>query len=137
MVITEAMAAGVPVVALAAPGVEDVVVDGENGRCVRHKDAAHLASAIVRSFVGSLNGAFNTLSLAPAIVVTTPAGQLHEIGALLAAAAAASDGGHVTYLGPSLPASEIAAAAAQTPTPPPPAPTPTRRSRRRKRVSWP
>jgi methanogenic corrinoid protein MtbC1 len=74
----------------------------------------HLASAIVRSFVGNLNGTFNTLSLAPAMVVTTPAGQLHEIGALLAAAAASSDGWRVTYLGPSLPASEIAAAVAQT-----------------------
>jgi DNA-binding transcriptional MerR regulator/methylmalonyl-CoA mutase cobalamin-binding subunit len=74
----------------------------------------HLASAIVRSFVGNLNGAFNTPSLAPAMVVTTPAGQLHEIGALLAAAAALSDGWRVTYLGPSLPASEIAAAVAQT-----------------------
>jgi DNA-binding transcriptional MerR regulator/methylmalonyl-CoA mutase cobalamin-binding subunit len=74
----------------------------------------HLASAVVRSFVGSLNGAFNASSTAPAIVVTTPSGQLHEIGALLAAAAAASEGWLVTYLGPSLPADEIAGAVAQT-----------------------
>jgi methanogenic corrinoid protein MtbC1 len=45
--------------------------------------------------------------------VTTPSGQLHEIGALLAAATAASEGWRATYLGPSLPADEIAAAVRQ------------------------
>ncbi len=74
----------------------------------------HLASAVVRSFTGSLNGAFHVSTNAPEIVVTTPSGQLHEIGALLAAATAASEGWRVTYLGPSLPADEIAAAARQT-----------------------
>lgn len=70
----------------------------------------HLASAVVRSFVGSLDGAFQVSATAPEVVVTTPAGQLHEIGALLAAATAASEGWNVTYLGPSLPADEVAAA---------------------------
>jgi methanogenic corrinoid protein MtbC1 len=46
--------------------------------------------------------------------VTTPSGQLHEIGALLAAATAAADGWRTTYLGPSLPADEIAGAARQS-----------------------
>lgn len=71
----------------------------------------HLASAVIRSFVGNFNGAFHTLTTAPDIVITTPAGQLHEIGALLAAATAAMEGWRTTYLGPSLPADEIAAAA--------------------------
>jgi methanogenic corrinoid protein MtbC1 len=44
-------------------------------------------------------------------VVATPKGQLHEIGAMLAAAAATTEGWHVTYLGPDLPAESIAAAA--------------------------
>lgn len=70
----------------------------------------HLASAVVRSFVGSFDGAFQVSATAPEVVVTTPAGQLHEIGALLAAATMASEGWNVTYLGPSLPADEIAAA---------------------------
>jgi methanogenic corrinoid protein MtbC1 len=73
----------------------------------------HLASAVVRSFFGSLNGAFPISPEAPRIIVTTPSGQLHELGALLAAATAASEGWRVTYLGPSLPADEIAAAARQ------------------------
>jgi DNA-binding transcriptional MerR regulator/methylmalonyl-CoA mutase cobalamin-binding subunit len=73
----------------------------------------HLASAVVRSFVGNLNGSFLVAATAPEIIVTTPAGQLHEIGALLAAATAAAEGWRPTYLGPSLPADDIAAAAAQ------------------------
>lgn len=74
----------------------------------------HLATAVVRTFVGSLNGAFQVPSNAPQILVTTPSGQLHEIGALLAAAMAAADGWRTTYLGPSLPADEIAGAARQS-----------------------
>jgi methylmalonyl-CoA mutase cobalamin-binding subunit len=50
---------------------------------------------------------------APRVVVATPAGELHELGAMLAAAAAAEARWRVVYLGASLPASDIAAAAAQ------------------------
>lgn len=46
MVLTEAMAAGVPVVALDAAGVREVVRDGRNGRLLRDDDAAALAAAI-------------------------------------------------------------------------------------------
>lgn len=71
----------------------------------------HMASAMLRTFLGGLNGAFPALSDAPRLLVTTPAGQLHELGALIAATAAAAEGWHITYLGPSLPAEDIAAAA--------------------------
>ncbi|HTI70019.1 MAG TPA: cobalamin-dependent protein, partial [Candidatus Limnocylindria bacterium] len=54
------------------------------------------------------------MDTAPVLVVATPAGQVHELGALLAAAAAANLGWHVTYLGASLPAAEIAGAARQS-----------------------
>jgi len=47
MVLTEAMAAGVPVVALRASGVEDVVVDGEQGRLLEREDADQFAAAIL------------------------------------------------------------------------------------------
>jgi methylmalonyl-CoA mutase cobalamin-binding subunit len=73
----------------------------------------HMASSVVRSFVGSLRAAYHSTSTAPHLLVTTPAGQLHELGALIAAASAASDGWQVTYLGADLPAEEIAAAAVQ------------------------
>lgn len=70
----------------------------------------HMASATVRSFLGTLSQ--NTVGEnAPLLVVTTPAGQVHEIGALIVGAFASSQGWRVSYLGPNLPAEEIAAVA--------------------------
>jgi 1,2-diacylglycerol 3-alpha-glucosyltransferase len=46
MVLTEAMAAGVPVVALSAPGVDDVVRDEANGRLLRNADREAFAAAL-------------------------------------------------------------------------------------------
>lgn len=46
MVLTEAMAAGVPVVALDAPGVREVVREGENGRLLSVEDVVEFASAL-------------------------------------------------------------------------------------------
>jgi methylmalonyl-CoA mutase cobalamin-binding subunit len=48
---------------------------------------------------------------APVFLVAGPAGDRHEMGALLAAAAAASEGWRVLYLGTDLPAADIAEAA--------------------------
>lgn len=73
----------------------------------------HMATAVVRSFLGNFRVAYETPPTAPGIVITTPIGQLHELGALMAAATATSEGWRVTYLGPNLPAEEIAAAAKQ------------------------
>ncbi len=74
----------------------------------------HMASTVVRSFLGGMKGAYHPEISAPHLVVTTPARQRHELGALLAAATAAGEGWQVTYLGPDLPPEEIAAAARQT-----------------------
>lgn len=71
----------------------------------------HLATSIVRTFLGNMIKNLQIDRSASTIVFTTPAGQHHEIGALLAAAAAASEGWRVTYLGPNMPAAEIANAA--------------------------
>ncbi|MDQ2730533.1 MAG: MerR family transcriptional regulator [Armatimonadota bacterium] len=71
----------------------------------------HLAAATSRTFLGCLLRAADPGSSAPNLVVTTLPGQLHELGALMAATTAASEGWRVTYLGPSLPAEEIAGAA--------------------------
>lgn len=46
MVLTEAMAAGVPVVALDAPGVREVVVDHRNGRLLHSGTIAEFSSAL-------------------------------------------------------------------------------------------
>jgi MerR family transcriptional regulator, light-induced transcriptional regulator len=67
----------------------------------------HMASAIVRSTLSTMMGRSD--QRAPKILITTPAGQHHELGALMAAAAAVEAGWNVEYLGPDLPAEEIAA----------------------------
>ena len=46
LVLVEAMAAGVPVVGLDAPGVREVVVDGHNGRLVRTESVAEFSAAL-------------------------------------------------------------------------------------------
>jgi DNA-binding transcriptional MerR regulator/methylmalonyl-CoA mutase cobalamin-binding subunit len=70
----------------------------------------HAATAVLRTFLGALPTPPDGETV-PKLVVTTPAGELHELGALLAASTAASEGWSVLYLGPNLPAEEIAAAA--------------------------
>lgn len=72
-----------------------------------------LASAVVRRTLDSIRGATQQAD-GPGLVVATPAGQHHEIGALLAAAAAASSGWRVVYLGAHLPAESIATAVDMT-----------------------
>jgi MerR family transcriptional regulator, light-induced transcriptional regulator len=73
----------------------------------------HLASAVVKTFLSNLIATFEVEQNAPHIIIATPVGQMHELGALMAALAAASEGWRVTYLGPNLPAEEIAAAVQQ------------------------
>ncbi|ACB74395.1 MerR family transcriptional regulator [Opitutus terrae] len=73
----------------------------------------HFASSVLRTFLGHAARGFAAEADAPLLVVATPAGQLHELGALLVAALAANLGWRVTYLGASLPAAEIAGAAVQ------------------------
>lgn len=73
----------------------------------------HFASAVIRVFLGHAAKPFGGTENAPVLIVATPVGQICELGALLVGAAAANLGWHVTYLGPSLPAAEIAGAARQ------------------------
>jgi len=74
----------------------------------------HFASAVIRTYLGRAAKPFGGAESAPGLLVATPAGQFHEIGALLVSAAAANFGWRVTYLGASLPAAEIAGAARQS-----------------------
>ena len=69
----------------------------------------HLTSAVVRSFLGSMRSNSDMSGPRSEILVTTPAGQLHELGALMAAVTADLDGWRPVYLGPNMPAEEIAA----------------------------
>ena len=71
----------------------------------------HLATSVIRTFLGTLHSNNRAPQGAPVLVATTPAGQWHEIGALLASLTAQSAGWNTLYMGPNLPAEEIAGAA--------------------------
>jgi methylmalonyl-CoA mutase cobalamin-binding subunit len=66
---------------------------------------------MMRAFLTNLARPFGGSQTSPGLIVATPVGQLHELGALLVAGLAANLGWQVTYLGASLPAAEIAGAA--------------------------
>jgi DNA-binding transcriptional MerR regulator/methylmalonyl-CoA mutase cobalamin-binding subunit len=70
----------------------------------------HLASSVIRMTLEGMRNSANIPPAAPHLIVTTPAGQTHELGALIVAAASVTEGWRVTYPGPNLPAEEIAAA---------------------------
>ena len=55
----------------------------------------HFASAAIRVFLGNVAKPFGAIDNAPVLVVATPAGQVHELGALLVGATAANLGWQV------------------------------------------
>lgn len=73
----------------------------------------HLVTATARSVLAWVIRSFSPGSDAPLIVVSTPVGELHELGAMMAAIVAAESGWRVRYLGPNVPAGDLAAAANQ------------------------
>ncbi|HEX2200505.1 MAG TPA: MerR family transcriptional regulator [Gammaproteobacteria bacterium] len=73
-----------------------------------------VASAQVRTFLGSLLHTSNIGHFGPMLLATTPAGQHRELGALMLAVTAASSGWNAIYLGADTPAGKIVAAATQT-----------------------
>lgn len=70
----------------------------------------HLGSTLLRAQLERLRRSMPTGTDAPRLLVTTPAGQVHELGAHIASLIAARAGWSVLYLGPNLPAADIAAA---------------------------
>ncbi len=73
----------------------------------------HFASAAIKVFVGQIARSFLPSESAPGVLVATPHGQAHELGAVIVSAAAAQMGWKTTFLGANLPAAEIAGAAIQ------------------------
>jgi cobalamin-dependent methionine synthase I len=71
----------------------------------------HLTSTTLRTFLENIRTRLRSPSHAPRFLITTPKDQVHEIGALIVSIVASMQGWNVTYLGPDLPASEIADAA--------------------------
>lgn len=66
-----------------------------------------MATAVLRTFLGNIARPIALHPRAPVLVVATPAGQLHELGAIIVAAASTSMGWRVVYAGACLPAEEI------------------------------
>lgn len=88
---------------------------GESTRLGKMRIAhEHMATAHLRTFIGALRFRETYTGNEPKIVITTPTGQLHELGALMAAALVSVDGWLPVYLGPNTPADEIVACAMQS-----------------------
>jgi MerR family transcriptional regulator, light-induced transcriptional regulator len=74
----------------------------------------HLVSAVLRRLLERVVESASSPLATANLVVATPTGQIHEFGALLVAATATAEGWRVTYLGPDLPAEDIAECAIRT-----------------------
>jgi DNA-binding transcriptional MerR regulator/methylmalonyl-CoA mutase cobalamin-binding subunit len=71
----------------------------------------HLTSAVARTLLGGVLRLAPRAPGAPRLVFATPETERHELGTLIAAVVAVGAGADVTYLGPDLPAVEVAEAA--------------------------
>jgi DNA-binding transcriptional MerR regulator/methylmalonyl-CoA mutase cobalamin-binding subunit len=67
----------------------------------------HLVSAQVRALLGTLLRHYAPLPGAPKILLTTPPGEQHELGAIVGAMLAATRGLHAIYLGADLPVADV------------------------------
>ena len=94
-----------------APLAEEIGDSWEDGQITAAHE--HFFTAAAKVFLGLQTRDFTGGAGTRNLIACTPAGQLHELGALMVAAAATNLGWRVTYLGPSLPAAEIAGAARQ------------------------
>jgi methanogenic corrinoid protein MtbC1 len=74
----------------------------------------HLASNVTRNALSEMIAALQPQNGIRRLIVATPAGQAHELAAVLVTASAQLEGWAVTYLGPDLPAADIANAVEQT-----------------------
>jgi DNA-binding transcriptional MerR regulator/methylmalonyl-CoA mutase cobalamin-binding subunit len=73
----------------------------------------HLASSVFQRVLGWILRVYEAKEGGPRLVVATPPRQVHELGAMLAADAAAAEGWNVFYLGADLPVADILASARQ------------------------
>ena len=109
-----AMVLSVPVLleGVVAPLLREI---GERWHAGRLEPAfEHLATTVIRTTLAGLIESAGARPDAPVLLVATPAGQRHELGAMLVATAAAAMGWRIVYLGPDLPADGIVLAARRT-----------------------
>mgnify|MGYP002623654484 CR=1 FL=1 len=96
---------------LMVPLLQEVGRSWQSGRLPPSSE--HLASVAFRRFLEWMSEASGVEPTAPLAVTGTPAGQRHEFGALLAGVMVGYEGWRVRFLGPDLPAEEIAKVAQQ------------------------
>lgn len=95
--------------AVAAPLLRRVGDEWHAGRLSPAHE--HLVTSVLHDIISETMRSFVAPPDAPGVLVTTPAGDRHSIGAALVGAAAAVEGWKVLYLGADLPSAEIAEAA--------------------------
>jgi len=71
----------------------------------------HMSTAVFRRVLEWQLGVYRVDGDTPRLVVATPPGDAHELGALMVAVSAVGEGWGITYLGPDLPVGELLAAA--------------------------
>jgi methanogenic corrinoid protein MtbC1 len=106
-----ALAFSVPTVVddLVVPLLARVGTAWESGRLGPAHE--HLGTVVIRRFLEWLLVTADVGTDAPVLVSGTPAGEKHELGALLSAVSAAAEGWKGVFLGPDLPADEVVSAA--------------------------
>jgi methanogenic corrinoid protein MtbC1 len=97
---------------VAIPLMREVGIRWHNGTLAIAQE--HLVSQMLRTLLGNMMRLFRPSNPAMKMVLATPAGEVHEFGMLAAAMLASLAGVEPVYLGPNLPAREIADAARQT-----------------------
>ena len=105
---------GVPVFldAVATPILRRIGDEWHAGRLTPAQE--HLASAALHDLISEHVRSVTSDGDAPRLLVATPSGERHAIGAAIVGAAAAAEGWRVISLGADLPARDIVAAAAAT-----------------------
>ena len=96
---------------VAAPALRDVGERWVEGTVSIASE--HLLSRQLQQLLGNVLSRCNGRSGGPRILVTTPEGDRHEFGALMASIVAASSGAVVVYLGPDTPVDTVVSAASQ------------------------
>lgn len=95
-----------PVIERLVPSLmEEIGIKWNEGLFRVHQE--HMATGVVRNFLGNVLDDFNVPSGGRTVITGTPPGETHEIGALLCALAAGTQGFEVMHLGADVPFPEI------------------------------
>jgi len=88
------------------PVIQQVGEDWINGLITTAGE--HAATSFIKEYLSHSVRSFTVEEGAPVLVVTTPAGQLHDLSAFIGSCQARKSGWKIVYLGASLPADAIA-----------------------------